>query len=117
MLSWYYFFFFFFFSSRRRHTRYIGDWSSDVCSSDLDPGKDPNPADIAIQMHLLLLLSKVRPAEAHALCESLRPLINDDRIWVYYSRTPLIPMLRISDLRRAGCALELPESRMRTDVP
>src|SRR5437879_2039854 len=32
-----YFFFFFFFSSRRRHTRYIGDWSSDVCSSDLRP--------------------------------------------------------------------------------
>ena len=27
--------YFFFFSSRRRHTRYIGDWSSDVCSSDL----------------------------------------------------------------------------------
>src|SRR5436189_3944606 len=26
---------FFFFSSRRRHTRYIGDWNSDVCSSDL----------------------------------------------------------------------------------
>src|SRR6202011_5486023 len=25
------------FSSRRRHTRYIGDWSSDVCSSDLSP--------------------------------------------------------------------------------
>src|ERR1017187_10615713 len=24
-----------FFSRRRRHTRYIGDWSSDVCSSDL----------------------------------------------------------------------------------
>src|SRR5574340_611421 len=29
------FFFFFFFSSRRRHTRSFGDWSSDVCSSDL----------------------------------------------------------------------------------
>src|SRR6266487_4791241 len=28
--------FFFFFSSRRRHTRWTGDWSSDVCSSDLD---------------------------------------------------------------------------------
>src|SRR5207248_7954861 len=27
---------FFFFSSRRRHTRSYGDWSSDVCSSDLD---------------------------------------------------------------------------------
>src|SRR2546422_4361737 len=29
-------FFFFFFSSRRRHTRCSRDWSSDVCSSDLD---------------------------------------------------------------------------------
>src|SRR5688500_20147570 len=28
-------FYFFFFSSRRRHTRLQGDWSSDVCSSDL----------------------------------------------------------------------------------
>src|SRR5688572_31191853 len=30
------FFFFFFFSSRRRHTRFDCDWSSDVCSSDLE---------------------------------------------------------------------------------
>src|SRR6478752_8354845 len=29
-------FFVFFFSSRRRHTRCSRDWSSDVCSSDLD---------------------------------------------------------------------------------
>src|SRR5437867_5477211 len=37
--------FFFFFSSRRRHTRSYGDWSSDVCSSDLDPAeslRDPH---------------------------------------------------------------------------
>src|SRR5437762_8678503 len=47
-----FFIFFFFFSSRRRHTRYIGDWSSDVCSSDLPvrarlpgalPGRAPSP--------------------------------------------------------------------------
>src|SRR5256885_12732466 len=32
----------FFFSSRRRHTRLQGDWSSDVCSSDLvEDGFDP----------------------------------------------------------------------------
>src|SRR5438876_2638861 len=36
----------FFFSSRRRHTRWTGDWSSDVCSSDLvlavvNPGHPP----------------------------------------------------------------------------
>src|SRR5207248_6689215 len=34
--------FFFFFSSRRRHTRSYGDWSSDVCSSDLK-AVDPVP--------------------------------------------------------------------------
>src|SRR6266516_7324853 len=31
----FFFFFFFFFSCRRRHTISYGDWSSDVCSSDL----------------------------------------------------------------------------------
>src|SRR5437762_10353782 len=37
-------FIFFFFSSRRRHTRYIGDWSSDVCSSDLPfPSQSDEP--------------------------------------------------------------------------
>src|SRR5712692_10821303 len=35
-----YIFFFFFFSSRRRHTRWNCDWSSDVCSSDLQKGGD-----------------------------------------------------------------------------
>src|SRR2546426_7859696 len=37
MRLFYYLRFFFFFSSRRRHTRLQGDWSSDVCSSDLIP--------------------------------------------------------------------------------
>src|SRR5437867_1624222 len=44
LLCFFSFFFFFFFSSRRRHTRSYGDWSSDVCSSDLSswpgPGHD-----------------------------------------------------------------------------
>src|SRR6266487_1397290 len=31
----------FFFSSRRRHTSWTGDWSSDVCSSDLAAQGDP----------------------------------------------------------------------------
>src|SRR5437762_3869240 len=42
---------FFFFSSRRRHTRYIGDWSSDVCSSDLtsvDREVDDDLFDLAL---------------------------------------------------------------------
>lgn len=82
----------------------------------IDPGSDPNPADIAIQMHLLQLLAEVRPPAGRALCEALRPVVDDDRVWVYYRRTPLVPMLRLADLRRAGCALELPESRQRTQI-
>src|SRR5438045_8201976 len=40
------FYFFFFFSSRRRHTRCLSDWSSDVCSSDLN---------VLLRRHLPLL--------------------------------------------------------------
>ena len=72
----------------------------------LDPGSDPNPADIAIQMHLLLLLAEVRPPAGRALCEALRPVVDEDRVWVYYRKTPLIPILRLTDLRRAGCDAE-----------
>src|SRR5206468_8773895 len=38
---------FFFFSSRRRHTRSDRDWSSDVCSSDLDRGPPFHPPDLS----------------------------------------------------------------------
>src|SRR5256885_10979812 len=37
--------YFFFFSSRRRHTRLQGDWSSDVCSSDLT---DVKPLEVQV---------------------------------------------------------------------
>src|SRR5438876_3841685 len=55
---------FFFFSSRRRHTRWTGDWSSDVCSSDLvtRPGyvqsdqsltleDDPRPRNVIVALN------------------------------------------------------------------
>ena len=83
----------------------------------LDPGSDPNPADIAIQMHLLLLLAKVQPPAGRALCQALRPVVDQDRVWVYYRMAPLVPILRLTDLQRAGCGLKLPESRLRTPVP
>src|SRR5690242_21401442 len=37
----------FFFSSRRRHTRLTCDWSSDVCSSDLEPRVTAYAQDLA----------------------------------------------------------------------
>jgi hypothetical protein len=83
----------------------------------IDPGADPNPADAGIQMHVLLLLAQVDPPAAHALCGALGRAIAGDRIWVYYREAPLVPMLRQADLRRAGCALRLPASRMRAGAP
>src|SRR5262249_58284501 len=48
---------FFFFSSRRRHTRLVSDWSSDVCSSDLERLQrvDADLAEFAIGDELWLL--------------------------------------------------------------
>jgi hypothetical protein len=83
----------------------------------INPGSDPNPADIGIQMHVLLLLAQVQPATGRALCGALRPVVDQDRVWVYYRMAPLVPILRLPDLERVGCELELPESRMRTPVP
>jgi hypothetical protein len=83
----------------------------------INPGKDPNPADVAIQMHVLLLLAQADPPAARALCSALGRAIAYDRIWVYYGAAPLIPILRQDDLRRAGCALGLPSSRLQTAVP
>src|SRR5256885_3224366 len=51
-------FFFFFFSSRRRHTRLQGDWSSDVCSSDLEQqavGVDVGEAPAVAVGHLIIV--------------------------------------------------------------
>src|SRR5216683_5104443 len=64
---------FFFFSSRRRHTRSDRDWSSDVCSSDLDGAE--------IQYLLRALGRYVRaPPENRDIVHSfsgVRPLYDD----------------------------------------
>src|SRR5206468_9676636 len=43
----------FFFSSRRRHTRSDRDWSSDVCSSDLEPGIERDRAQQRVELRAL----------------------------------------------------------------
>src|SRR5256885_10170898 len=52
----------FFFSSRRRHTRLQGDWSSDVCSSDLADTSSPRRGrapDMKLRLTLTQRLSLV----------------------------------------------------------
>ncbi|PNG47142.1 hypothetical protein WDL1CHR_05465 [Variovorax sp. WDL1] len=83
----------------------------------LDPGHDPNPADLVIQMHILMLLAQEEPPAAAALCRALAARSNDDDVWVYYAGAPPMVLLRLADLEHAGCALEVPPSRLRSDVP
>ena len=83
----------------------------------LDPGKDPDPADVAIQMHVYMLLAEQNPAAARSLCRALEKTIVRDDIWVYYKVTSLVPILRVAGLEKAGCPLELPAARLRTSVP
>src|SRR5438093_12940550 len=40
---------YFFFSSRRRHTRLVSDWSSDVCSSDLNAAAEEGTGAILLE--------------------------------------------------------------------
>jgi hypothetical protein len=82
----------------------------------IDPGADPNPTDVGIQMNVLMWLAQVDPPAARALCSALRPVIDEDRIWVYYRRAPLIPLLRQTDLQTVGCPLQLPSSRSQSPV-
>src|SRR5256885_13217306 len=58
---------YFFFSSRRRHTRLQGDWSSDVCSSDLRLREDRCRVDevVVIAQSEERLGPEVFPPAAH----------------------------------------------------
>lgn len=78
----------------------------------LDPGADPNPADLGIQMHLYMLLAKEDPPAARAVCGALQRRSDDNSVWVYYAGAPPMVILRLADLHRDGCALELPAARL-----
>jgi hypothetical protein len=83
----------------------------------IDPGKDPDPADLGIQMHVLLLLARADPPAARTLYRALAPAVAENRKWVYYQKAPLVPILRAAELQQAGYPLRLPPSRLQTDVP
>src|SRR5438093_10540494 len=63
---------FFFFSSRRRHTRLVSDWSSDVCSSDLDgiQTTDVNPPRAAAAVPVAIVSFAVCPGSRKCTCKS-----------------------------------------------
>ncbi len=83
----------------------------------IDPGKDPNPADIVIQMHVIMFLAKIDLSAAHHFYEHVLRGIADERFWVYYQVTPLIPLLREPDLAAGKFFLAVPENHLHTSIP
>ena len=82
----------------------------------LNPGRDPNPADAAIQMHVYLMLRVFDPPAAKNLCGALQHFLTDDDLWVYYAKAPLLPYLRSAELQQKDCAIPLPEDRLSQSV-
>src|SRR6267143_6821145 len=90
---------FFFFSSRRRHTRWNCDWSSDVCSSDLDRGGED---DVLVEGLRRALREDELPQRDRIIEDSLR----DDPEDVYRLRESFV------ELRGGGRLTEDAEHRL-----
>src|SRR5690348_17402971 len=84
----------FFFSSRRRHTRWTGDWSSDVCSSDLALSSDTVGG---VEQDLLQRAGQVA-APHQSRCSGQRLALEADAHHIADTRQ----LLRRSEERRVG---------------
>jgi hypothetical protein len=83
----------------------------------IDPGTDPNPADIVIQMHVYLMLREFDKPAAQELCTALQRSYGDGGIWIYYAQAPLVPYLRSAELRQLGCVIPLPAKQPAISAP
>src|SRR5690606_40116635 len=89
--------FFFFFSSRRRHTRFSRDWSSDVCSSDLNrPPASPSVVDRSS-----LPPPVVPPGVLHGSAAALREFMPSGRLRFLQRSRRLLH--RAGEIGRASC--------------
>src|SRR2546430_12624776 len=75
---------FFFFSSRRRHTRFDCDWSSDVCSSDLEPRQGVGCAHDALETAPGRILKRFF---LKSLCHVLHPFVEATVTWTVLKST------------------------------
>lgn len=78
----------------------------------LDPGRDPNPTDLTIQMHIYLMLRQLDPPAAEKLARAMQRSFVEEDVWVYYAKAPLVPYLRCAELRQLGCDIPLPIERL-----
>lgn len=79
----------------------------------IDPGNDPDPVDATIQMHVYLMLRELDPAVASTFCDALKKAVDQEDVWVYYAKAPLVPFLRSAELRQKGCNLGISSDLLR----
>lgn len=82
----------------------------------IEPGCDANPTDVTIQMNVLMLLAQVDATQARNLQQAIQSTIEEDRLWVYYERAPLVPILRETDLANLGFPVRIPTNRRQTTL-
>src|SRR5207248_8920900 len=99
----------FFFSSRGRHTRSYGDWSSDVCSSDLVPGGEGqearHPADRGQEIGAGSARGGRRPGDPRGATRSEERRVGKEcrSRWSRYPKTELYRWpLKLDDAGGAG---------------
>ena len=95
---------------------YLADQAAYRCFYSKYAGHGLNRPDVGVEMHVYLLLAKHDPEAADRLCRALQPRMADDRIWVWYTVAPLVPLLREADLAGSGCPVRVPERRLRTEI-
>src|SRR2546426_1495479 len=110
----YFYAFVFFFSSRRRHTRLQGDWSSDVCSSDLcsrSIGDPPRPVSGSVTLDPSSIKRYAGTAMRWLmLLMSLPPTPTRHRVGVWRK------LQRMGAVRLRGSAWILPETPETTEL-
>src|SRR5256885_8158006 len=91
--------FFFFFSSRRRHTRLQGDWSSDVCSSDLQYLSATRPAT-SHHLHIPKRAHEYWKTQAAAMPKPEHSRLTPTQSVQHFALRQLLPF---SQIGRASC--------------
>src|SRR4051794_41877771 len=88
----------FFFSSRRRHTRWTGDWSSDVCSSDLFRRSSSLVANPTSQGLSLRGLGSTAASRTLVLANEI-PLNDAFGGWIYWDEMPELSVRDVTVVR------------------
>src|SRR5439155_8411196 len=90
--------------SRRRHTRWPRDWSSDVCSSDLEGSAYLLPTAVGeLGVHELFATRDRLDALANALDEAVSADVSPDAFYARVIRATRLSERESEEIGRASC--------------